>query len=167
MILVDWQIHELCEEGMTTPFDPVLINPASLDVRIGNTAILETMYGQEPINLAEYRDTDPFWLKPGDCALVGTLEIFRIPDHVAAQFRLKSSRGREWYDNMDAGFVDPGFHGVLTMELKNAHPFEELPLYPGLRMGQLTFYELAATPKRSYAETGRYNNQLTAHGSLG
>lgn len=166
-ILCDWQIRKLCEEGMINPFEPDLVNPASLDVRVGDTAILEWETGQEPINLVEYPVDDPFWLNPGDCVLVGTLEIFNIPNHLAAQFRLKSSRGREWYDNMDAGFVDPGFYGALTMEIKNAHPFNKLPLYPGLKMGQLTFYLLARTPERSYAQTGRYNGQQGAFGSLG
>ena len=36
MILPDYEIHELCSKhAMVVPFDPELLNPASLDVLLG------------------------------------------------------------------------------------------------------------------------------------
>ena len=171
MILVDWQIKELCENKtspLVDPLDEELINAASLDIRIGISAQLEVEEGFRVIDLSGNSETDPFWLYPSECILVASLEIFNIPNHVAAQFRLKSSRGREFYEHMEAGFCDPGWNSsALTMELKNVNRFKKLPLYPGFRIGQLIFYQLADIPKRSYAERGRYNHDTKATRSKG
>lgn len=168
MILPDWQIAELCRQGMVTPFKPDLINAASLDIRVGTSAEIETEAGFLKTDLAAHDFDDPFWLYPGECILVASLETFNIPNHICAQFRLKSSRGREFYEHMEAGFCDPGWHGsTLTMELKNVNRFRRLPLYPGLKIGQLIFHQLADIPMLSYAERGRYNNDAIATKSKG
>lgn len=38
-ILADHQIKELCENGLVEPYDETLVNPSSLDVRLGFTAM--------------------------------------------------------------------------------------------------------------------------------
>lgn len=167
-VLVDWQIKKLCLEGMLQPFDPQFLNPASLDIRVGDTALLETPSGQKQINLWEYSKSKPYSLLPGEYALVGSFEIFNLPPNIAAEFKLKSSRAREWYQHMLAAWIDPGFsNSVLTMELSNANPYNTLPLYPGLRIGQIIFHSLAATPEKTYQQTGRYNGDLIATSSKG
>jgi deoxycytidine triphosphate deaminase len=45
MTLVDWQIKDLCEKGLVKPFDNNLINPSSIDIRIGVSAIIDTPRG--------------------------------------------------------------------------------------------------------------------------
>lgn len=169
MILVDWQIEELCKEcQMVSPFDPALINAASIDIRIGMSAQLEVEKGFRFIDLSFNTQHDPFWLYPNDCILVSSFETFNIPNHICAQFRLKSSRGREFYEHMEAGFCDPGWNNsTLTMELKNVNRFRRLPLYPELKIGQLIFQRLDEIPKHSYAERGRYNNDKFATKSKG
>jgi len=47
MILPDFQIRALCDSGMVSPFDPALVNPASLDVRLGGTLLIESAQGPE------------------------------------------------------------------------------------------------------------------------
>lgn len=90
-----------------------------------------------------------------------------MPDDVAGQFKLKSSRGREFYEHLESGWVVPGWHGSkLTMEIIN-HNVEPLPLYYGFRMGQIVFFQLAELPRKSYRETGRYNNDLQVQESRG
>lgn len=190
-VLVDWQIERLCLCGMVQPFDPLLINPTSLDVRVGNTAKLFTWkeksavgwvkrklwqwlnWGTEPateyldIDLSQTSWSEPYWLKPGDRILVATLETFDLPNDVAAQFLLKSSRGREFYEHLLAGWCDPGWNNSkLTMEIIN-HSLKRLPLYKGFRLGQMIFYELNAVPRKSYAVTGRYNGDRMVQESKG
>lgn len=167
MILVDWQIRRLCQQGLVTPFDPELINPASLDIRIGLTAELECESGFVATDLSAATKDKPFWLYPNECILVGSLETFNIPIHICAKLFLKSSRGRELYEHLEAGWIDPGWGGILTLELKNVSRFRRLPLYPGLKIGQLIFFKLDATPKISYAEKGRYNNDSKVQRSRG
>ena len=63
---------------------------------------------------------------------------------------------------MLAGWIDPGFHGSrLTLELKNETKYTDLPLYPGLKIGQIVFHKMNNVPQASYAVTGNYNNHLT------
>jgi dCTP deaminase len=69
---------------------------------------------------------------------------------------------------MLAGFCDPGWHGSkLTLELKNARRFHDLPLYPGLKIGQMVFHKMYASPLRDYSETGRYNRDRSVAASKG
>lgn len=198
MILIDRQIADLCRgivpdelrffysfisedvprkvRPMVDPFLPELVNPASLDIRIGHTAKLRTcrlvydggkVPGYEDIDLSIFSDSRPYWFQPGDRLLVASLETINLPDFLCAQFRLKSSRGREWYEHMEAGFCDPGWHGSkLTMEIVNLD-CEKLPIYPGLRMGQLVFSLTLGQPDNDYSITGRYNGDRQVSESKG
>jgi dCTP deaminase len=169
MILVDYQIAELCEQGMITPFDPVLLNPASLDVRLGDTILIESCQGRQmvPYPLERHSEDDPFRLVPGQFALAETIETFHVPDDIVAQFVLKSSRAREGLEHLLAGFIDPGFHGsVLTLELHNSRQLHPVDLWPGMRIGQIVFQRVER-PRRSYRETGRYNGDVTVQESRG
>jgi dCTP deaminase len=167
--LADWQIRARCRKGnLVVPFEEELLNPASLDVRLGDFLMVESIYSPElvRVDIADKTADDPFQLQPGEFVLAETREVFNFPDDLCAQFVLKSSRGREGYNNVLAGFIDPGWHGSrLTMELKNERLHHPLPLFPGLKIGQLVFSEMAQTPVNSYAITGRYNNDLTVTAS--
>ena len=167
--LVDWQIRELCKQAlMIYPFNDDQVNPVSYDVRIGFNIILEGEFGWREISIADKTKLDPYWLYPGECVLTETWEKFNLPYNICADFVLKSSRGREFYEHMKAGWCDPGWrNSVLTMELKNNCQFHRLPLYPGLLIGQMIFSRLSEFPKKSYSETGRYNNDTKVKRSKG
>ena len=170
MILSDWQITARCNGGMVSPFDPALVNPASLDVRLGDTLLIESAEGLElvPYPLAGHTQENPYLLRPGQFVLACTVETFQLPDNIAAQFMLKSSRAREAVNHLLAGFADPGFYGsVMTLELQNVRWFRRVPIWHGMRIGQMVFNQMAATPQRSYAVTGRYNGDATVQGSRG
>jgi dCTP deaminase len=169
VILVDHQIDALCRDGMVTPYDPALLNPASLDVRLGDTLLIESAESPAlvPYPLRHHSEADPYMWRPGQFLLAPTQETFNMPDTVAGEFRLKSSRAREGADQALAVWLDPGWCGsVLTMELRNNRQLHWLPLYPGMRIGQIVFHPCEA-PRRSYRETGRYNGDLTVQGSRG
>ena len=155
---------------MVTPFDPELLNPASLDVTLGDRIMVEQPETPELllVSLHGYTQENPFPVLPGTFLLAETREIFNLPDHVGAQFVLKSSRAREGWDHAEAGWCDPGWYGSrLTMELRNQRRWHELHLWPGMKIGQMKFMLVSGVPERSYAETGRYNGHLAVHGSLG
>jgi dCTP deaminase len=155
---------------MVTPFDPALINPASLDVRLGGTLLIESAQGPEmvPYPLHHHSEAEPYWLQPGQFVLAQTVETFHLPPTVAAQFMLKSSRAREGLEHLMAGYCDPGWSGsVLTLELHNSRQLHPVPLWPGMKIGQMVFHRMDATPLRSYALTGRYNGDATVMASKG
>jgi dCTP deaminase len=170
VILPDHQIHALCEQGMVTPFDPALVNPASLDVRLGGTLLIESAQGPElvPYPLEGHSQEQPYWLAPGQFVLAQTVEVFSLPPTIAAQFMLKSSRAREGLEHLMAGYCDPGWSGsVLTLELHNSRQLHSVALWPGMRIGQMVFHRMASTPERDYRETGRYCNDTTVQASKG
>ena len=167
-VLCDWQIRAQCEGGMVAPFDPELINPASLDVRLGRHIRIESVASTELILLDLGSDQDPYMLRPGQFILAETIETFHLPDTIAAQFMLKSSRAREGLEHLMAGYCHPGWHGSkLTLELHNSRQLHPVAIWPGMRIGQMVFQRMDQPPLRSYAQTGRYNNDATVQGSRG
>lgn len=161
-VLADWEIRSLCEASqMVWPFSQDLLNPASLDVRLGPNLMIEVR--DQPdlirIDISDRTEDDPYLLLPGEVCLAETVEQFNLPENISAQFVLKSSRARDFYGHMLAGWADPGWHGSkLTLELKNERRHHPLPLYPNLKIGQMVFFRMSAVPLKSYALTGHYNN---------
>ena len=171
MILPDHAIEKLCRESeMVPPFDKELLNPASLDVRLGDNVLIELEEQNElhPLSLDRYSRDKPFLLSPNEFILAQTVEMFNMPSNVCGQFALKSSLARAGFEHLLAGWIDPGFHGsVLTLELKNARRLHEVPIWPGMRIGQIIFSQTTSMPLKTYMETGRYNNDKTVKGCKG
>ena len=157
---------------MVTPYDPALINPASLDVRLGNRIMIEQAGAVEllmlDLEMDGYCEADPYALRPGQFILAETVETFALPDTIAAQFMLKSSRAREGLEHLMAGYCDPGWHGSrLTLELHNSRQLHPVRLWSGMKIAQMVFHRMSQPPLVSYARTGRYNNDATVQGSRG
>jgi dCTP deaminase len=189
MTLVDWEIQYLCgdrtfepqwwnlkalahkwlipspKSPMIYPYNPEQVNAASYDVCIGDTIKIAREW--ERWETKSLKDDYLYQLRQGDFLLTETDNFFNIPRNVSAQFALKSSRGREGYEHLSAGFIDPAWHGSkLTMELFNANP-NPIPIYKGLRIGQIIFTKTNAQPIKAYDQRGRYNNDNGVRESKG
>lgn len=162
------QIEALIEQGHMRNVDLGCINPASLDLRLGREIKVEG--APQPGAAVDYRKRQPLTMRthtlpesgifihPGQFFLAHTVEICHFPDDLAALFRIKSSMGRMGLEHMDAGFVDPGFHGSLTLEFKNMTEHHTLHLRPGDRIGQLVFLRgEAVEADQSYKAVGNYS----------
>ena len=116
----------------------------------------------------QYVDSTEVSLYPGDLVLCQTAETIHMPNTLAGRFEGKSSLGRiGLMTHVAAGFIDPGFHGVLTLEVYNCGPLT-LVLTPGIRIGQVAFYLLNSTPNRVYGEAGldsHYQGANTVEGA--
>lgn len=171
MLIPDHEIRRLCKQhSMVVPYIEEHLNPASIDVALDGLILVEVEHTTDllPLDISHYTKEDPYWVAPGGFFLAATQETFNLPDHLGAQFVLKSSRAREGWDHAEAGWCDPGWTGSkLTMEIKNARRYRSLPIWPGLRMGQMKFILVSGCVERSYAKTGRYNNDLTVAASRG
>lgn len=170
MILTDRQIKERCLAGMVQPFRPELINPASLDVRLADQILIESAEQRQfvPVDISKSTAADPYMLVPGQFILGSTIEIFNLPDDIAAQFMLKSSRAREGLEHLLAGYCDPGWNGsTLTLELHNSRQLHRIPIWHGMLIGQMVFHQLSEPVERSYAKTGRYNGDTAVTPSRG
>lgn len=152
--LIDRRIAQLAKAGMIAPFFEECVQPCSYDVHLGIKAVLETKEGFKEFSLADASPESPFWLQPGDFMLGETLEYLHIPDNVEAHLHLVSSRAREGLNHSLSGLIDCGFEGRITLEIKNILRYGAIPLYPNLRIAQLTFFEYAETANNPYR--GRY-----------
>jgi dCTP deaminase len=171
MILPDHEIHRLALSGLVTPFDPDLVNPASLDVRLDSVIMHESREDDKMrrLDLSEHGfcKERPFRLMPGQFILAATIEQFSLPSNLTAQFMLKSSRAREGLEHLLAGYCDPGWHGSkLTMELHNSRQLWSLDLWPGMRIGQMIFQYMWQPPAIDYSACGHYNNDPDVTASI-
>ena len=168
-VLSDVDIFALARRDLVVPFVPELVNPASLDVRLGKNLLVELPSTPKlmPYSIAGHTQKEPFLLHPHEFILAETLEEFRLPDCIAGQLALKSSRAREGIEHLLAGYVDPGYAGRLTLELQNARSMHAVPLWPGMRIGQIVFHTLTMLPSKDYSQTGRYHGDTQVQASKG
>lgn len=169
MILSDKTILKMLEnKSLTiTPVEKEQIQPASVDVRLGNTfSIVEDM-SRGILSLDNeivYKTitADTYVLLPGQFVLASTMEYFELPDNLTAFVEGRSSLGRIGLFIQNAGWVDPGFRGEITLELFNANRCA-IELKAGRRVGQLVFAQLDDTALNPYS--GKYQGQRDATGS--
>ena len=170
MLLSDRDLRKGLESGRIglDPFDPALIQPSSIDVRLDRYfrlfdnhryAFIDPAQEQEELTrLVEVTAGEPFILHPGEFVLASTYELVTLPDDVAARLEGKSSLGRlGLLTHSTAGFVDPGFSGHVTLELSNVATLP-IKLWPGMRIGQLCFFTLSSSAEHPYG-TGPNRNR--------
>lgn len=169
MILSDKTILKKIQDGSLTitPLEKEQIQPASVDIRLGDTfGVVEDSYSGI-ITLdreIEYKaiKSDKYLLLPGQFVLATTMEYFKLPDNLTAFVEGRSSLGRMGLFIQNAGWVDPGFEGEITLELFNANRCA-IELTAGRRVGQLVFAEMDDTALNPYR--GKYQGQKGATGS--
>ena len=169
MILADKQIKEMVErDNLINPVTESQINPASVNLTLGDTFLLPRVKHHHHVTLGsevEYRRFESteggFPIDTGEFVLATTQEHVNIPSNVAAFVQGRSSIGRIGLTTQNAGFVDPGFHGHITLELVNESP-NTIILTPGYPVAQLVFFECYPVEK---PYNGKYNGQVEATGS--
>lgn len=188
MVLSDKEIvRELLNGNIT--ITPLLrakkqINSSSIDVRLGTEfryiKIVKQTHFDLSLSIEKIREQienysevvhvhpmEPFILHPNDFVLASTLEYIILPHNITGRLEGRSTWGRTGLQvHSTAGFIDPGFEGSLTYELHNMGKLP-LPLYPGIRIGQISFHrmesavELYAQKEGSkYAKTTGTKNPL-------
>ena len=86
--------------------------------------------------------------------LGATLETIGLADDIVARLEGKSSLGRlGLLIHSTAGFIDPGFKGQVTLELSNVANLP-IAIYPGMKIGQISFYELSTPAENPYGSAG-------------
>ena len=154
------------------PYEPAMIQPSSIDVRLDRYfrlfdnhkyPVIDPAQDQpELTRLVEVEGDEPFILHPGEFVLGSTYEGVTLPDDVAARLEGKSSLGRlGLLTHSTAGFIDPGFTGHVTLELSNVATLP-IMLWPGMRIGQMCFFRLSSPAEHPYgtgASGSRYQGQ--------
>ncbi len=169
MILSDKTLTKMLEEKtlVVEPIEEGQIQPASIDIRLGNTFSIVEDTSTGIINLEneiKYKTitSDSYILLPNQFVLATTMEYFDLPDDLTAFVEGRSSLGRMGLFIQNAGWVDPGFKGEITLELYNANRCA-IELKAGRRVGQLVFAKMDETALNPY--NGKYQGQRGATGS--
>lgn len=165
MLLSDRDILAQIDAGRVRldPWDPAMVQPSSVDVRMDRYfrlfdnhkyPVIDPAQDQPDLTrLVEVERGESFVLHPGEFVLGSTLEEVSLPDDVAARVEGKSSLGRlGLLTHATAGFVDPGFTGHVTLELSNVATLP-IVLHPGMKIGQLCFFQLSSAAEHPYGSS--------------
>ncbi len=165
MILSDKTIIEYinCSKIRIDPFNEKLVQCSSLDLRLDssiafyeNTDIIDV---KTPIQAKTSSFEEHFVIKPGEFLLASTLEYIKLPENITAFVEGRSSLGRLGLFIENAGWVDAGFEGQITLELYNANKYP-IKLYKNMKICQLVFALLDKIPSNIYK--GKYSAQRGA-----
>lgn len=169
MILSDKTLIKMLEEKslIIEPLEKIQVQPASVDIRLGSTFSIVEDSSTGIINLEneiKYKTitSDTYILLPNQFVLATTMEYFDLPNNLTAFVEGRSSLGRMGLFIQNAGWVDPGFKGEITLELYNANRCA-IELKAGRRVGQLVFAKMDDTALNPY--NGKYQGQKGATGS--
>lgn len=174
VLLSDRDIRTEIESGRVKidPFQPEMIQPSSIDVRLDRyfrvfenhryPHIDPSIEQPDLTRVVEPEGDEPFILHPGEFVLASTYEVITLPDDVASRLEGKSSLGRlGLLTHSTAGFIDPGFSGHVTLELSNVATLP-IKLWPGMKIGQLCMFRLSSPAEHPYGSQkygSRYQGQ--------
>ncbi|MET8622271.1 dCTP deaminase [Kitasatospora sp. NPDC004669] len=174
MLLSDKDIRTEIDLGRVVidPYDPAMIQPSSIDVRLDRFFRVFENHKYPHIDpseeqpdltrLVEPDGDEAFILHPGEFVLASTYEVITLPEDVASRLEGKSSLGRlGLLTHSTAGFIDPGFSGHVTLELSNVATLP-IKLYPGMKIGQLCLFRLSSPSEHPYGSErygSRYQGQ--------
>lgn len=168
MILSDKTINSMLVAGTLgiDPMDAEQVEPASVDLRLGNRFLVpkptDGIYSMsEP---PEYEEivSDTFIVPTRGFVLATTVEYIRLPDDLTAFVEGRSSVGRLGLFIQNAGWVDPGFEGAITLELYNANA-APMKIEAGRRICQLVIAKADGVVENPYR--GKYQGQSVTTGS--
>ncbi len=165
MILNDRTLRKLIQEKklIVEPIEEYQIQPSSIDLRLGNefliyenTEILDVKNLNLDSKLKRVVADDFFIIQPKQFVLATTLEYIKLPDDITAFVEGRSSLGRLGLFIENAGWVDAGFEGNITLEFFNANS-SPIKIYPKMRICQLVFSKMIEKAENPYR--GKYFKQ--------
>lgn len=169
MILSDETLRKMIAAGsiVVEPIEPYQVQPASIDLRLGRHFLridentLESLSLDTELPYVQI-EKDEIIIPPHSFLLATTVEVIKIPANVTAFVEGRSSIGRMGLFIQNAGWVDPGFEGTITLELFNANRLP-LRLSAGRRICQIVFAFMDKPTRTPY--TGKYQGQRGTVGS--
>lgn len=169
MILSDNEIKQMLKDKslLIEPIEGNQIQPASVDIRLGDSFCMLNDCKSGVINIREKPEyinitREKIILFPSQFILGTTMEYIKLPNNLTAFVEGRSSLGRLGLFVQNAGWVDPGFEGEITLELFNASRFC-IELHSGDRISQLVFAKMERSADKPY--DGKYSGQKGATGS--
>ena len=141
------------------------IGPSSVDLTLSSSFCrLSLGNNGEVLDISEEPefvswDSDSIVMHPNDFILASTEEFIEIPNDFAALVAGRSSIGRIGIQVQNAGFIDSGFKGQITLELQN-QSHRSIRLNVGIRICQLIYMKMTSFCENPY--NGKYQFQRGA-----
>lgn len=169
MIISDKTLKKLIKSGdlVVDPINEQSIQPASIDCRLGDTFLEIDSSAMSAISMSDeiiYRKVvkDSITIPAHSFILATTIEYIELPDNITAFVEGRSSIGRMGLFIQNAGWVDPGFKGKVTLELYNANSLPII-LEKNRRICQFVFCFMDDHAETPYV--GKYQGQKDTVGS--
>ncbi len=169
MILSDRGIRERLR-NKSLVIEPLLdtqIQSASIDVNLGDTFMKVDEYSQSNMNLETETRYVTFRqervvVPPQSFLLASTEQTISLPSDLIVFVEGRSSIGRMGLFIQNAGWVDPGYHGRITLELFNANRLP-IELKAGQKICQFVVAQLDQPSEHPYK--GKYQDSGSVVGS--
>jgi dCTP deaminase len=175
VILSDRTIKLMMKKGLIKidpePTDEAL-QPASIDLHLAGDFltfpwIRDSIDPECPPEMDRETFSEPRLLLGGEFILGSTVERISLADGIVARLDGKSSLGRLGLAvHSTAGFIDPGFKGNITLELKNLNRYPIL-LHKGMAIGQICFMRTSTVCLRPYGSKGLGSKYQDSEGVVG
>ena len=122
-------------------------------------------YSEGLFNIDKDTGAEYYKLMPGEFVLMASREILNIPNGILSFVQGRSSIARIGIQTEQAGLIDAGFRGTITLEVQNQSDYPII-LYAGMRVAQVYFFK-AQQANRIYGKekNSKYYNQIEATGS--
>ena len=134
------------KEIIIDPLNSGHVQPASIDLTLGNSYLkvnenaIDHITLDTEISYIEFQ-TSEIVIPAHSFLLAVTKERIKLPNYLTAFVEGRSSVGRMGLFIQNAGWVDPGFEGRITLELYNASSLP-IKLQAGKRICQLVFCQM-------------------------
>ena len=154
MILADEQIRSVIKSGEIeiTPFDPDQIEPASIDLRVGDYGA--TTKSKQKVDI---KNKGFLLLEPGGFGVVECLEVIKFGAQYAGRIGLRSKYARKGIIATTGPQIDPGYHGRLVLGLTNLTP-RSVSISHGSDILTLEIHKLSQPAANPYS--GPYQGRL-------
>ena len=163
MILSDTDLKQAIQDGrlgFTPKLEKKQIGAASIDLKLLNVfKIFKTKkislidikkpFPNEFLEQVSIKRNEPFILHPNDFVLASTKESIKVGDDLVVRVEGKSSLARMGILVHTAGFIDPGFEGMITLEISNQSNVA-VALYADMFICQIATHQMTSSAHEPY-----------------
>ena len=154
--------QQIIAANLLSPMIIANVNPHSVNLTIGDSvAYLPDGYVVDTKNIKNLPFTHEkisekgFFMKKNKTYLFTTKEYVQLPDTIKGQILARSSAARAGINHLNAGLIDAGFCGEITLELVATN---DTIIYAGQSYVQIEFCLLSERTETPYR--GVYQHQV-------
>ena len=152
MLLTTPSLLQLIDDGFVVA-PRAAVKSSSIDVTLANPFWKENKDTLRTITLRKGKmhfkvydlSVHTVALQPNEFALARLAEYVKLPNKLSAVFYLDSTLARCGLEHSAAIFLQPGWDGFLTLELKNISQAHILQFYKDMPIGKIVFFPHDAT----------------------